>query len=212
MRTHIYAFGSVCRGDILPGSDTDLLALVEGYDPRFDPNTYSIYSYNRLAEIWAEGNPFAWHLSLEARLIYSGDGIDQIKSMGAPGPYRKCVFDCKKFRSLFYEAKFSFLENERSQIFDLSMIFLGIRNIATCYSLGVLSTPDFSRHAALRIGNRSLKIPSEPYEILERCRILCTRGFGPAINHREVEMASSAFPLVEEWMTQLVEEAVHYAA
>lgn len=65
---HIYVFGSTCRGDILPSSDVDLLAIVDGYDSRFDPNIYSIYSYQRIKEIWDEGNPFAWHLSLESRL------------------------------------------------------------------------------------------------------------------------------------------------
>ena len=56
---HIYAFGSVCRGDVLPSSDIDLLAITEGHDSRFDPNNYSIYSYNRIKELWQEGNPFA---------------------------------------------------------------------------------------------------------------------------------------------------------
>jgi hypothetical protein len=54
-KMHIYAFGSVCRGDISPGSDVDLLAVVEGHDARFSPDDYSIYSYERVREIWEEG-------------------------------------------------------------------------------------------------------------------------------------------------------------
>ena len=70
---HIYIFGSICRGDLREGSDIDLLALVEGYDSRFDPDTFSVYSYSRIADLWAEGNPFAWHLFLESRLVFASD-------------------------------------------------------------------------------------------------------------------------------------------
>ena len=73
---HVYAFGSLCRGEIRPDSDIDLLAIVDGYDSRFDQNVFSIYSYTRLAELWNEGNPFGWHLFLESRLIFSADGSD----------------------------------------------------------------------------------------------------------------------------------------
>ena len=61
---YIYAFGSLCRGQVDLESDVDLLAIVDGHDDRFDPSKFSIYSYNRVREIWQEGNPFAWHLSL----------------------------------------------------------------------------------------------------------------------------------------------------
>ena len=140
---HIYAFGSVCRGDISPGSDIDLLAIVEGYDSRFDPDIYSIYSYKRIREIWKEGNPFAWHLSLEARILFSSDRSDFLSSLGSPALYRNCVRDCDKFFSLFREARISLEKNSTSKVFDLSMIFLSIRNIATCFSLGNLEAARF---------------------------------------------------------------------
>src|SRR3982751_3236513 len=101
---HIYGFGSVCRGDVSSGSDIDLLALVEGHDSRFDPNLYSIYSYKRIGEIWREGNPFAWHLWLESRMLYSSNGVDHLKSLLEPAPYLHCVRDCQKFYTLFREA------------------------------------------------------------------------------------------------------------
>ncbi|WET17143.1 hypothetical protein P2W49_10480 [Yersinia intermedia] len=39
-----------------------MLAIVSGRDERFNPRDYSIYSYERINELWKEGNPFAWHL------------------------------------------------------------------------------------------------------------------------------------------------------
>jgi nucleotidyltransferase-like protein/YCII-related domain-containing protein len=80
---HIYAFGSICRGEILLGSDIDLLALVDGYETRLDPDIFSLYSYGRVAELWSEGNPFAWHLFLESKLIFTADGSDFLNSLGA---------------------------------------------------------------------------------------------------------------------------------
>ena len=203
---HIYAFGSICRGEIGPSSDVDLLAVVEGIDDRFDPNVYSIYSYQRVREIWAEGNPFAWHLATESKLLFSTDGSDLLRSLGSPDRYRSCRRDCDKFYQLFLEARMSLMQNNTTRIFDLSMVFLGIRNFATCFSLGCLQKPDFSRHSAVRLGTSSLPIGAEPYSILERARILCTRGLGPPITDCEADLAAEEFPVIEEWMTALLTE------
>src|SRR5579863_9114116 len=109
---HLYAFGSICRGDVSPSSDVDLLAIVEGFDERFDPNVYSIYSYQRILEIWGEGNPFAWHLAMESKLVFSTDGSDVLRSLGNPNRYKACRQDCDKFYQLFAEAGASFAQND----------------------------------------------------------------------------------------------------
>jgi hypothetical protein len=209
---HIYAFGSVCRGDISLNSDIDLLAIVDGFDPRLDTDTYSIYSYERIREIWTEGNPFAWHLSMEARLLFTSDQSDILASLGNPAPYPSCIRDCEKFFSLFRDATHSAKTNSTSKVFDLSTVFLSIRNIATCFSLGSLRHPDFSRHSALHLGDLSLAIPPEPYAVLERSRLLCTRGQGAAVTPREAEIACAQFPQIEEWMAILLREAKLNAA
>ena len=195
-----------------PSSDVDLLAIVDGFDERFDPNVYSIYSHRRVREIWSEGNPFAWHLATESKLLFSTDGSDLLLSLGNPNRYRACRQDCDKFYQLFSEARKSFSQNYASRIFDLSMVFLGIRNLATCFSLGCLPRPDFSRHSALRIGKNSLPIALEPYAVFERARILCTRGQGPAITDDEVALAAKEFPAIEEWMASLLAEVPNNGA
>jgi hypothetical protein len=208
---HIYAFGSVCRGEVSLGSDVDLLAIVEGFNPHLNVETYSIYSYSRIQEIWHEGNPFAWHLYNESKLLYASDGIDTLRSLGRPNRYEKCVADCAKFQTLFCEARHSAATSSTSLVFDLSTVFLSIRNIATCFSLGVLPHPDFSRHSALRLGVHSLAIPTQSYGVLERSRLLCTRGYGSAITPQEAEIACGQFPVAENWMSQLVQEAKRHA-
>jgi predicted nucleotidyltransferase len=203
---HIYAFGSVCRGDVSPGSDVDLLAIVPGFDPRFSPDIYSVYSYERIREIWGEGNPFAWHLSIESKLLYASDQSDFLRSLGRPRPYKRCYQDCEKFFSLFREARESFQTRAETRVFDLSMVFLAIRNFATCFSLGILDKPDFSRSSAVRLANRSLSIPKDAYNILERSRILCTRAIGESITDQEAQIAFEQFPCIEEWLDDLLKE------
>ena len=209
---HIYAFGSVCRGEISHDSDIDLLAIVDGYDSRFDPHEYSIYSYGRIRELWREGNPFAWHLSIEAKLLFASDGKNTLDSLGPPAPYSSCTRDCEKFFALFLDARKSLEASEASSVFDLSVAFLSIRNIATCFSLGVSGRPEFSRHSALRLPGCSLDIPGTAYKILERSRILCTRGYGARITSEETRIATSQFANIADWMAILVREAGRHAA
>lgn len=204
---HIYAFGSICRGDISLDSDIDLLAVVEGRDDRISPDTFSIYSYKRIQELWQEGNPFAWHLSLEARLIFTSDQTNYLKSLGSPEKYRKCLQDCEKFFLLFQEAHTSILKGSNSMIFDFSIVFLSIRNIATCFSLGVIGQPNFSRNSALCLESNSIPLDLCSYHVLERARILCTRGYGDKLTDDEIGTMIQGLNEIHEWMYNLVEKA-----
>jgi hypothetical protein len=209
---HIYAFGSVCRGEITTDSDVDLLALVDGYDPRFSQHKYSIYSYNKIKKLWQDGSPFAWHLFLESRLLYSSDGEDFLQSLGQPAPYQQYVADCVKFLGVFEAAQSSLTQSRESKVFDLSSVFLSIRNISTCYSLGVLGLPNFSRHAALSLADKAISLPFTPgaYSILERARILCTRSLGVDISDVETDSVIAEFEKIGAWMKAIVERARQY--
>ncbi|MCU1269096.1 MAG: nucleotidyltransferase [Acidobacteriaceae bacterium] len=203
---HIYAFGSVCRGEISQDSDVDLLVIGGADASQYDPDTYSIYSYDRIKGLWREGNPFAWHLFLESKLLFSSDRQDFLQSLGSPTAYKHCTRDCERFLALFRDACSSLACGE-SQVFDLSTIFLSMRNIATCFSLGVTERPDFSRSSALRLGPNSVSLPVDSYQVLERARVLCTRGHGPKITDEEVEATKRHMNEVYDWMKQLVEKA-----
>jgi Nucleotidyltransferase domain len=209
---HVYAFGSVCRGDIDLLSDIDLLAIIDGNDLRFNPSDYSIYSYSRIEELWGEGNPFAWHLSLESKMIFSSDTTDFIRELGEPSPYLNIINDCKKFQNIFISACESLKESTFSEIFDYSSVFLSIRNFATCFSLGMSDSPNFSRCSALGLGDDSLSIAIENHRLLEQCRVLCTRGKGDVPNIHEIFKLESVLQSIGEWMVILikkVEESSH---
>lgn len=203
---HIYAFGSICRGEIDAESDIDILAVVDGDENLFDTTIYSIYSYKRLSELWKRGNPFAWHLSSEAKIIYSSDGKNFIGNLGIPSEYRKCKEDCRKFFTLYCNALSSIFSGGNSLVFEMSTIFLAIRNFATCFLLGQNKIGNFSRQVALQMGNKSVPISNKTYRLLERSRILCIRGVGEMIQHKEIESSLDEIGSTKKWMESLLNE------
>ncbi len=201
MSTHLYAFGSICRGEIDKSSDIDLLACLSGPNSGIEPSRFSIYSHERIQDLWSEGNPFAWHLHLESKLLYSSDGNDFIYDLGQPASYSKANEDCEKFRSLFSESFRSLTTKSHSHTFDISCMFLATRNFATCYSLG-LGVPIFSRYSPLMLENQ-LQISKEDFDVYVRARILSTRGYGYPLSNNDVKRVKTSAYAVVEWMNKL---------
>ncbi|MCK4541174.1 MAG: hypothetical protein KAU17_02955 [Spirochaetales bacterium] len=203
---HIYAFGSICRGDISFESDIDLLALVNGRDLRIDPDKFSIYSYERISELWRAGNAFAWHLALESKLIYSEDGRDFIHDLGMPSKYINAADDCRRFREIFEAALSSVKKGTPSLVFELSTIFLSIRNIATCFSLSKLPNPTFGRDSARKLGSRSIPLTDATYSILMRARILSIRAMGDDISKENISKIIDELENCRLWINELCKE------
>lgn len=206
MSTHIYAFGSVCRGEVDPSSDIDLLACLSKPQQEYDSEKFSIYNYDRIQELWLEGNPFSWHLHLESKLIYSSDGSDFLYNLGEPSSYSKALEDCRKFRLLFLESYRSLMHSSISTVFHLSCMFLATRNFATCYSLGK-GKPIFSRLSPLQL-EQKLSVADKDFDIYTRARILSTRGYGSVISDSEIEQSKSIAPVIIDWMNELIHEGV----
>jgi hypothetical protein len=201
---HVYVYGSVCRGDVKPGSDVDLLAIVDGPDPRFDQSVYSVYPYSQLKDLWAEGNPFAWHLALESRMVYADDGANFIFELGRPGRYANWKADSEKFYQLFVEAAGVLAVRRDTTVFELAAVFLAVRNLAICYSLHVSDSPDFSRRSFERLGPDSLRLDARSSGILENARILSTRGFGAAPSEEDVGHVLTRMSDIDRWMCTLM--------
>lgn len=201
MRTHYYVFGSICRGEIDQFSDIDLLACITGYEPEVSKDKFSIYNHARLEELWSEGNPFAWHLHLESRLVFSSDGKDFLTTLGAPKKYAKMVEDCTKFLKLFRESYQDLLKQSNNAVFNMSCMFLAMRNFATCFSLGV-DQPIFSRKSPLLITS-PLELSENIYDLFVRARILSTRGLGQNLCHDEIEEAMKSAPVIMDWMVKI---------
>lgn len=198
---HFYAFGSVCRGEIDLGSDVDLLACVSNNNSNLSKDIFSIYSYSRIEELWKEGNAFSWHLHLESKMIFSSDSEDYLARLGAPSPYTKAEEDCAKFRALFIESYDSIIRSRTSSVFNISCMFVAMRNFATCHSLGN-GQPIFSRRSPLLIQD-SLEITDEIFDMLARARILSTRGLGKILDDREVKLIIDHAPIILDWLNNL---------
>ncbi|EAR12956.1 hypothetical protein PI23P_10020 [Polaribacter irgensii 23-P] len=198
----IYLFGSLCRGEIDKYSDVDLLAIIgvnENSNTQFDTQKFSVYRKKRMFELWKEGNPFAWHLFEEAKLIYSDNNENILANFGKPNPYTNMKLDLEKFSNLFYNSIESLKDSKHSDIFDLSMLFLSIRNFASCYSLGYLNDFNFSRKSALNLKFDKLNISKNSFAILERARILSTRGSGKLITDLEKKEVLKETEIISDW-------------
>ncbi len=204
--THVYAFGSICRGEVAPDSDVDLLALVDGRDDRFSGEQFSIYTYRRIEKLWREGNAFAWHLALERALIFSSDGKDFLASLGMPASYSFAERDSDRLVRIFRDALDCVASPEsRSIVFEFGSIYLAIRNLATCYSLVNSAEPVFSRDAPLLLDDRSLDVPPSVYSTLLRCRILSTRGKGKMVSEEELNQVLCELDNLENWVNKISE-------
>lgn len=204
MKRHLYAFGSLCRGEIDEFSDIDLLACVETQEQarQIDSARFSIYTHDRIRALWSEGNPFAWHLHLESKLMHTSDGRDFLQELHAPYAYTNADVDCAKFIRLFQESLHSLRGTSDSRVFHLSCMFLATRNFATCYSF-TRGRPIFSRRSPLQIETPA-PVPDDVFDVFVRARVLSTRGIGKALAPDEVSLALQACPAICEWMLSLL--------
>lgn len=202
---YVYAFGSICRGEIDLFSDIDMLAILEEKDDSttLDLNKFSVYTEKKIKDYWLSGNPFSWHLFLESSLVYSDNKKDFLKSLGKPKVYTDGIKDMLKFQSIFLDSLKSLEVNESTYLFELSTIFLCIRNFATCYALHK-NKPNFSRHSALNLGNKSLQIDTKIYTILEEARLLATRGYGEIYPKSDIKKVVLELDKANLWMNDLL--------
>lgn len=205
-KMNIYVYGSVSRGDFVPGSDVDLLAVLDDPSKILDSAIYSVYATSQLEYMWAEGNPFAWHLAIESKLIYAENNSDVIGRLDQPAPYANWERDSKKFYELFVEATAVLAARRDTTVFELSTVFLAIRNFAICYSLHAGDSPVFSRRAYEKLGPASLSLDPYASAVLEGARILSTRGFGTRPTESDVLHVLPQLSTVERWMCDLTEK------
>lgn len=200
---HIYAFGSVCRGEIDLGSDVDMLACVDENAQAVDAQQFSVYTYDKLRDLWSVGNPFVWHLYLESKLVYSSDGRNFLSDLGAPARYREIKADLAKFTELFEGASSALINEEMNAVFNISCMFLAVRNAAMCYSI-YRGKPEFSRYSALNI-EPALPVSNDLYKILVRARLLSSRGYGSLISIQEIATVVKAVEVIRDWLDHLEE-------
>ena len=105
---------------------------------------------------------------------------------------------------IFRQALNSLRTDNSSVVFDLSAAFLGLRNFSTCFLLGI-GRYDFSRGVALNLMSSLSASDLTAYRIMERARLLCTRGYGDSLTALEEKRTISALPRFEDRMIGFLE-------
>lgn len=153
MKHEIYVFGSICRGEISPTSDVDVLVLPFTDDRSKLPVSWSIYAPELLREYYSQGRLFAWHLHLEAKCIFSPFERPFLNSLGAPAPYSTMRKDIDELEELLQEAIHELKNGTKSVVYELGIAYTAIRDLAMSASWALLGSPCFSSDAPYRLPN-----------------------------------------------------------
>jgi predicted nucleotidyltransferase len=151
MTHEIYVFGSICRGEVSPTSDVDVLVLPFTDNRTNFPPSWSIYAPELLREYYSLGRLFAWHLHLEAKCIFSPFGLPFLSTLGVPVPYSTMRKDIDDLEELLQEAIHELKTGTKSVVYELGIVYTAIRDIAMSASWALLGTPCFSSDAPYRL-------------------------------------------------------------
>jgi hypothetical protein len=212
-------FGSAARGSSDEASDYDVIAVFEDTKqlnkPAFLSNIeekigrqigLSVYSVARLAQMWADGSPFAWHLFLEAKPIQGF--ASSFLNWPAPSPYTKerALSDCLMMRNILTSAYERLCDGvPGSQCYEAGLVYVCARNTGMFASELLNDKFEFGRYAPF-VFKEGLAFPLDrsSYETFIRARLAGTRGlFPPQI---DIRIAAGGAECVLKWNAQIVEE------
>lgn len=214
----VYLFGSVGRGDADALSDLDILAIVEDGSGKVAeaevvskvPNQWSRlapsiswYGRRRLAEMFANGDLFAWHLFLETIRLEDKGGI--LSSLGRPAPYREAYEDIRSFSDILAGIPSALAEVDRNAVYEAGLIYVCLRNIGMAASSKLANAPDFSRYSVLRLPNFGpCPLQRSEFELTMRCRMAGRRGLevGDPVN---ASWVLGVHDRVAPWLADLME-------
>jgi predicted nucleotidyltransferase len=153
MSHELYIFGSICRGEISPTSDVDVLVVPFSDDRSCFPSNWSIYTPELLLEYYSQGRLFAWHLHLEARIIFTSNDRPYLRVLGEPAPYSTMRSDIDDLEKLLQESVNELRNGTKSEVYELGITYTAIRDIAMSASWALLGAPCFSSDAPYRLPN-----------------------------------------------------------
>jgi predicted nucleotidyltransferase len=153
MSHELYIFGSICRGEISPTSDVDVLVVPFVDDRSCFPSNWSIYTPELLREYYSQGRLFAWHLHLEARNIFTSNDRPYLSVLGEPAPYSTMRRDINDLEELLQESVNELRNGTKSEVYELGIAYTAIRDIAMSASWAMLGVPCFSSDAPYRLPN-----------------------------------------------------------
>ena len=211
--TAVYIFGSVGRGEQDYRSDLDLLAVVSDGHGRvadeevlthvpqhlrhFKPGI-SWYGQKRLAEMFENGELFAWHLYAETIPVLDESAF--LSSLGKPKPYKDAALDVSSFRRVLKGIPGHLNENRYNSIYETGLIYVCMRNIAMAASWEFCDKPDFTRYSPFRLRSvRECPISISEYETTMTCRMAAQRGLEPPAGV-DADFALRMYEVIDPWI------------
>lgn len=176
-----FLFGSSARGDADSASDTDVLIVYDREPSPLDRQrakesvteqllqdcAFAEYTWQRLADMFADGHLFAWHLHHEARpLRVSGFG-DREFSLPKPAPYLSSRRDALNFVALLGSCVRAVEGRTASLVYEAGLGYVAIRNVGMSLSALALARPEFDRHVPFKVAQALLTPPPCDYGVYE---------------------------------------------
>jgi hypothetical protein len=186
----VYLFGSAARGEVDERSDLDLLAVVadragkvvqsevERHVPKIlgslEPSI-SWYGFNRLREMFRNGELFAWHLYRETTPLFEARAV--LASLGTPAPYLNAAEDVTSFEAILSGIPGQLAASPQNAVYEMGLIYVCLRNICMAASWSLCPNPDFSRYSPFSLrGVAPVPISRLEYDLAMSCRLAGQRG------------------------------------
>ena len=200
-----YVYGSITRGELDQNSDVDILCLIdesEDVNGRV-PLNFSIYSKGRIKQHYEHGTLFAWHLYRDSRLIFPIEG-GFLKKIGSPKEYSSSYEDLGLLNELLRKAIANIQDSQINLIYELGLVYVSVRNIATIASWFLPEGLCCSRYVPYYIKEIGFPLKKEDYEVLIACRHATTRGRKVQLD--KVLHVSKYLNLLAQWANSVTKE------
>lgn len=211
-----FVFGSVARGQGDAQSDLDLLAVVQdgcgkvaeedvlAHVPdemqAFEPSV-SWYGYNRISEMFRNGELFAWHLHQEAVPVYDPESV--LLNLGPPAPYATGPDDVAFFESLLLSIPPQLEAAPTNAVYELGLVYVCLRNIGMAASGQLASKPNFSRYSPYELpGIAPPLMTRADYDTAMACRMAGQRGITPPLGANPAKTAHLC-RVVQPWAAEV---------
>lgn len=195
----IYAFGSVVSGEFDEGSDTDILAIESPFDENRYPSDWSVYSRDRIKELYSRGTLFAWHLHLEAVPIFSSASGGFLESIDPPAPYSEAKQEIQLLLTIAKTALAELASDTPSSIYELGILGVAIRDIGMAASHILNGNFCFSKFAPFLLRSAALPMNRDDYFFLIKCRRATTRGYHVNYDDERCRKIMETSPSIFEW-------------
>ncbi|WP_158768854.1 nucleotidyltransferase domain-containing protein [Paraglaciecola sp. L1A13] len=172
-----YVFGSLVSGDFDSGSDVDVLIIRSNDGLSSFPPDWSVYTKERIEELYRKGTLFAWHLYLDAIPVSaSAVSNDCLRKIGQPSDYVNAYSEISALSKLLKSSIAEIINNSPSKIYELGIVALTLRDIGMSASKALTGNFNFSKFAPLMLGEFSAPISETYYKSLIECRRATIRG------------------------------------